>query len=627
MRHRLSCVLLGVALSASFASAQPLPDGLRHVPPDAMGFVHVRVGDFLKLPVGSNVLEMISKDRDAAKGLKELQMMIGMTPADIETVTLVMLPLPKGIFNQRGNNPWLDGPTPRRYYEKREMRPFNDMKPAFPPEKFEGKIEIFKEKLPEPKFEPKKVEEKKSSNDRLADGTYFTSAEGMQFHDEFDGPDLFMGPMAFQPIVIVSATKDFDRKAILRKLFLQPRPGFRSGSPFDGGPSVQFLSDRCVAVGMGFQLTRFNDLMARDPQPKTDGLKTALALAAGKHLIASGGQIPAEVRQMMSSPYYGGPDAKVLALVSPLLATRSAAAIDLDKGLAVTLQFDAANSVAASSAYQALKTLRTLGQLGLEMGGAGGEAGGWVLDLQRAAAKALDNAKIERKDNLVQASLQLEISPALMRKFSNEIVVSMRSRADRTQSMNNLKQIALAMHGYHDANKRLPPAGLSNINDPTGKPLLSWRVAILPYIDQQPLFQQFDLTQPWDHPTNKRLISQMPNIYIVPGTENKDGMTHYRVLVGPQTMFEPNQRITLVGVTDGTSNTIMAVEAAEGTVWTRPDDLPFNPNGPLPKFGTSPDGFLAAFGDGTVRFIRAGTPENDIRALITRNGGENVTLP
>src|ERR1019366_5324763 len=118
--------------------------------------------------------------------------------------------------------------------------------------------------------------------------------------------------------------------------------------------------------------------------------------------------------------------------------------------------------------------------------------------------------------------------------------------------VNTLKQISLAAMGYHDANKRYPAAGVSSINDPMGKPLLSWRVAILPYIDQGPLYNQFDLAQSWDSPHNKKLIAKMPRVYVLPGTEAKEGETHYRVLVGPGTVFEIGARVTMVGITDGT---------------------------------------------------------------------------
>jgi prepilin-type processing-associated H-X9-DG protein len=80
-------------------------------------------------------------------------------------------------------------------------------------------------------------------------------------------------------------------------------------------------------------------------------------------------------------------------------------------------------------------------------------------------------------------------------------------------------------------------------------------------------------------------------------------------------------------VTDGTSNTILAVEAAEPTIWTRPDDLPFDLKGALPKFGVVPEGFNVLFADGTVRWLRSNINAEVMRALITRNGGEAVDLP
>jgi hypothetical protein len=180
------------------------------------------------------------------------------------------------------------------------------------------------------------------------------------------------------------------------------------------------------------------------------------------------------------------------------------------------------------------------------------------------------------------------------------------------------------MNVHESFENNLPPYA---ITDAAGKPLLSWRVAILPYIDQKPLYDQFDLTKPWDDPRNKALIAKMPAIFITPGAEAKEGETHYRVFVGPGSVFEKGVKMSGAKIKDGFSNTIYAVEAAESTIWTKPDELPFDPNGQLPKLGISPDGFIAVFGDATVRFIRAGTSAELIRAYITANGGEAVPLP
>jgi uncharacterized protein (TIGR03067 family) len=194
----------------------------------------------------------------------------------------------------------------------------------------------------------------------------------------------------------------------------------------------------------------------------------------------------------------------------------------------------------------------------------------------------------------------------------------------RTGSINNLKQLGLSIHSYHDTNKGVPPI---SITDDAGKPLLSWRVAILPYLDEIELYNAFDLTKPWNDPHNMKLISRMPKALMIPGIQAKEGMTHYRALSGPDTPLEPvkgagkSKGRSLLSMTDGTSNVIVIVEATDPTIWTRPDDLAFDPKGPLPKFGVVPAGFNACFCDGTVRFIDAKTPENVLRPYLTCNNG------
>jgi uncharacterized protein (TIGR03067 family) len=203
------------------------------------------------------------------------------------------------------------------------------------------------------------------------------------------------------------------------------------------------------------------------------------------------------------------------------------------------------------------------------------------------------------------------------------------SKYSRIRSVNNLKQIGLAIHNYHDQNKALPPAGTSGKDDATGKPLLSWRVAILPYIEEDALYREFDLDKPWDDPKNLKLIAKMPKLYMIPGVDAKEGMTHYRTLVGPGTVLEPRKMgkggkligRQLFNLPDGSSNVIMVVEAKDPTIWTKPDDLPYDPKGPLPKFGVVPAGFNAAFADGSVRFIPAGVPEKILRPYLTGDNG------
>ncbi len=224
------------------------------------------------------------------------------------------------------------------------------------------------------------------------------------------------------------------------------------------------------------------------------------------------------------------------------------------------------------------------------------------------------------------------VVPALLIALLVPAVQKVREAAVRMKDVNNLKQLALGMHGYQDDNKGLMPGGAIQGKD--GRPLLSWRVAILPYIGEDALYQQFHLDEPWDSPHNQGLIPLMPAVFSSPEDPSLNvtaGMTRYRMFVGPGTALEPRdgKRPQLPdSIPDGTSNTIMLVEAANPVEWTRPDDLVYDPNGPLPPLGgTRPGGFNVAFWDGSVRFIPRQTPEPVLRGLITANGGEAVTPP
>jgi Protein of unknown function (DUF1559) len=191
------------------------------------------------------------------------------------------------------------------------------------------------------------------------------------------------------------------------------------------------------------------------------------------------------------------------------------------------------------------------------------------------------------------------------------------------ESKNNMKQIGLAMHNYESAMGEFP----NNIADKKGKLLLSWRVAILPYIEQDHIYKQFNLDEPWDSDTNKKLIEQMPKLYAPIRAKPKEkGVTFYRGFTGAGTVFEAGKRVRITDLTDGTSNTIMVAEADEPCVWTKPDDLPIDAKKDLPKFGGLFDGeFHVLFGDGTVKRAKAKVEADVMRAIITRNGGEVFT--
>src|SRR5262249_4311040 len=150
--------------------------------------------------------------------------------------------------------------------------------------------------------------------------------------------------------------------------------------------------------------------------------------------------------------------------------------------------------------------------------------------------------------------------------------------------MNNLKQLALALHNYHDKNKTFPPAA---IYDQAGKPLLSWRVAILPYLNlRDNPHQMFKLNEAWDSEHNKKALAKMPAVFAAPGTKAKDpNVTHYQVFTGPETVFPGAKGVRLTQITDGTSFTLLLAEGGEAVPWTKPQDLEYDAKKPLPKLG------------------------------------------
>ncbi|MEX2111586.1 MAG: DUF1559 domain-containing protein [Pirellulales bacterium] len=206
-------------------------------------------------------------------------------------------------------------------------------------------------------------------------------------------------------------------------------------------------------------------------------------------------------------------------------------------------------------------------------------------------------------------------------------VQAAREAARRNMSTNQMKQIAIAMHNYHDANKHFPARA---ITDADGNPLLSWRVALLPYLEQggAQLYQEFHLDEPWDSEHNSKLIARMPAVYGNPNFA-APGMTIYLALVGEGTIFG-GEALGIRRITDGTSNTAMIVEAdpVRAVEWTRPDDLPVDMNNPMDGVGNLRPGiFNAAFADGSVHAISKNVDKDLLRALYTYAGGEVVEIP
>jgi prepilin-type processing-associated H-X9-DG protein len=181
----------------------------------------------------------------------------------------------------------------------------------------------------------------------------------------------------------------------------------------------------------------------------------------------------------------------------------------------------------------------------------------------------------------------------------------------------NVKRIALAMHNFVSQHRTFPPAA---ITDQEGQPLLSWRVAILPYLgpEEAKLYREFRRNEPWDSPHNRRLLDRMPAVYACPEEPEGKTTTNYLVVVGPGRLFTGKRKgVRLEEVSAGTSNTLMMTEADRAVPWTAPEEISGTPSeeGQGPEMGSRhPSGYHFAMADGSVRYAGGG---GNVRAAAT----------
>jgi hypothetical protein len=209
-------------------------------------------------------------------------------------------------------------------------------------------------------------------------------------------------------------------------------------------------------------------------------------------------------------------------------------------------------------------------------------------------------------------------------------VQAAREAARRNSSMNNMKQLNLGLLNHESAKGSFP--AYANF-DANGKPLLSWRVRILPYMEQQALYKEFHLDEPWDSEHNKKLIARMPPVFLDPSSKLTvaDGKTSYLGVKGEEYFFDGSEKgKQMRDITDGTSNSIAIVQVDDdaAVIWTKPADWePDDEDLMKPFDGPHPGAFIAGFCDGSVTMISDAIDPSVFRALLTTAGDEVVDRP
>ncbi|MFM8273288.1 MAG: DUF1559 domain-containing protein [Gemmata sp.] len=366
----------------------------------------------------------------------------------------------------------------------------------------------------------------------------------------------------------------------------------------------------------------------RPAEPDGPLAEVIKAAGSGKHALAAGVTFANMPEDLRKDDLPG----QVRGFQPIFMADTLTATVDLDKAVALAVRVKARRAAQAVDAEKALgAAMKLIGDElarelpDLEKDGKTDPGLRDVVKVLRAVVATAKGAKFAVDGSEAQMTAALPLAGLPLATAYTAGLKKVQLRAVTQQSANNLKQIAIAMHNYASTyNDLFPPAAVC---DKRGKPQLSWRVLILPYIEQDALYKQFKLDEPWDSENNKKLLDKMPKVYAIPGVTRPGGTdTHYRVFVGNGAAFDWVMGTKITAIADGTSNTLMCVTAATAVPWTKPDELEFDPEKDMGKLiGLVVNGKAqVALCDGTVRTLAKLPPRETVAALVTMSGGEVI---
>jgi hypothetical protein len=590
------------------------------VPKSSAAFLSLRVSDVIDHPDLKPVLEQLKKTPEAFEGVTEL---FGIAPHEIDRVTLFW----PAISNHGPGEPIVVVTTRQAYNEARLLKAlkaepvFNDDHggrgghrhdgPHFHPGGGAKIGEIGPDgSFPVPK--PPAADPGKAGGEK---GTGKASGKG-------GGKGKPPAPPTEPPPPPVEKQEQPEDACTAAAI-----PGDPLFYEVRGGPfGLLFLvDDRTLVFLADGPRSHFNmmALFAQLLQKKPTGPLADAITTAGSHTLAGGVSL---------APLFREFDRRMppeLAPYAALVAARTGTITgDLGKSAKLTLKLSFDDAAAAKRAAPVLdEGLKALAAKAAEHAAEmkdskrPGEAA--MAPLLQAVATGMKNAAVKADGTNVTATTEIDAGPAAAKAVA-DLLQSFSSRKKFAARTNNLKQIGLALHNYHDTMGHLP----QNVYGPKGEPLLSWRVHLLPYMEEDNLYKQFKMDEAWDGPNNKKLIEKMPKVYEVTGRDAPKGQTFYQAFLtsNPQPFSRSwlvhggKVKTTLANIPDGTSNTLGVVEAREGVIWSKPDDLPFGEK--LPALGEErADVFMALMLDGSVRAITTKIKPAVLRILIDTQDG------
>jgi hypothetical protein len=448
----------------------------------------------------------------------------------------------------------------------------------------------------------------------------FAKAFGLNLQEVERFTLVFREVSSREPLLFIFTTRPYDRARVLAALGGNVKEEKVKGQTvYSGrtGEAVHLIAPQALVFGP------IENVLAQleSSTPKNGNLRAGLRQAAGGHLLTVGVNVSA-VAEVVTNELPPEDDA-----IKPLLkASFAMATFDLGKGMRGDLEVHFAKEAEAEEAHKgspgALTVARNLLNKYLEEMDPD-KTIDQIAYLVKRFQDGLQEAPIGQKGTTLQARLRIPVDPSQLNRASLQVMKTVREASLRAKSGKNLMAIGSAMHQYAARFGRTPPHAVYSKD---GKPLLSWRVLLLPHLEDSDVFRELHLDEPWDSEHNKKLLPRMPKVYASPAdpTSLKTYQTHYLGFVGKGAFFDGKQGLRFpADFPDGTSNTIFVVEATKSVPWTKPEDLPFDPAKPIvPIGGLYGSGFSAGLCDGSAHFFRKSISARTLKNAITRNDGE-----